>query len=259
LQCVGGRPLIISGEARIARVTGRTDWLGARERASAAVSSEVQRSALASAWAREASFEHASIASFARFALELMSVGAPSDLVEAAARAMIEETEHARLCYALASRHAGRALGPDRIDLSGSLSVPTLAEIVYATVRDGCVGETIAAMVASTALETTTDEEARHALQVIANDEASHAELAYRFVAFAIGKKDPDVIEAVRRGFADAAVRVASVVVPAPGDEELDRVLEAHGRLSEGKVWEATCRAMREIVEPARDLLLQTA
>jgi hypothetical protein len=244
---------VIEGRARVATTIARDGWGRTASLEGAAGLTLEARARLANAWARDAALEHASVASFARFSLELLSVGAPSDLVEMAARAMIDETEHARLCYALASRFAGRMLGPDRIDLAGAATSASLSDIVYATVRDGCVGETIAAMIAEAALERTTDPEARRALEIIAADEARHAELAYRFVAFAVGAGDASVTLAVRRGFDDALARIDR---PAEPGDAIDAALEAFGRASPGLVRESIDRSVRDIVLPARALLL---
>ncbi|MCA9546694.1 MAG: ferritin-like domain-containing protein, partial [Myxococcales bacterium] len=56
-----------------------------------------QRARLADHWTRQALAEHASVASFARFALHLMAVGAPPDLLVATHQAGLDEIEHARL------------------------------------------------------------------------------------------------------------------------------------------------------------------
>jgi len=55
--------------------------------------------------------EHASIAAFARFSLQLLSLGAPAGLIDDCTRALGDETAHARLCFQLASAYAGRAIG----------------------------------------------------------------------------------------------------------------------------------------------------
>ena len=63
--------------------------------------------------------EHASIAAFARFSLELLAFGAPPDLVEQAQAAMADETRHAKLCFALAGAYAERPIGPGALDMTG--------------------------------------------------------------------------------------------------------------------------------------------
>jgi hypothetical protein len=82
LSCAFGRPFLVRGTARTAGTTRRADWQAT------AVDPEVdsvgaqQREALGRAWTRMATMEHASIAAFARFALQLLSVGAPASLLE---------------------------------------------------------------------------------------------------------------------------------------------------------------------------------
>ena len=61
------------------------------------------RHILSEQWSLAARFEHASIASFNKFSLELLAVGAPGTLVAAANRAALQEVEHAQACFAAAS------------------------------------------------------------------------------------------------------------------------------------------------------------
>jgi hypothetical protein len=46
--------------------------------------------------------EHASVAAFARFTLDLLALGAPADLVQSAQQALGDEIAHAELCFGLA-------------------------------------------------------------------------------------------------------------------------------------------------------------
>ena len=79
------------------------------------------RAVLAEHWTQEAAFEHASIASFARLTLDLLSVGAPPDLLDAA-RATLDEIEHARITFALATATAGSPGRPCRAARSRRLA-----------------------------------------------------------------------------------------------------------------------------------------
>jgi hypothetical protein len=65
--------------------------------------------------------EHASIASFAKFSLQLVMVAAPSALLADAHAAAVDEIHHARVAFALASRLLGRPLGPGPVDLAGDV------------------------------------------------------------------------------------------------------------------------------------------
>jgi hypothetical protein len=74
------------------------------------------RRRLAERWSRAALAEHASIASFARFTLQLLRGG-------------LDEIEHARLSFRVASVFAGRSLGP------GPLPIPPFPGEVTPTSR----------------------------------------------------------------------------------------------------------------------------
>jgi hypothetical protein len=197
--CTGaccGRPLLVEGEARVAPVMTRSDWLEPLE-AQVAGFSAAQREELAQRWQADAQLEHASVASFARFTLDLLAFGAPADLVELAQRAMGDEIRHARLCFGLASVYAGEALGPAPLNLKGIAPSPNLAAAVAAAVREGCINETIAALDADERARQATDPIVRDVLLGIAADEADHAELAWRFVKWALRSGDAAVTTAI--------------------------------------------------------------
>jgi hypothetical protein len=144
------------------------------------------RAELAAHWTEVALMEHASIAAFARFALELLSLGAPPDLLIRTHSALADETLHARDAFALASAYSGEAIGPGSLSLRGAMDERSFEDIVETTVVEGCIGETVAALEAAEALAFATDESVRAALSRVAEDEARHAELAYRFVRWAL-------------------------------------------------------------------------
>jgi hypothetical protein len=77
---------------------------------------------------------------------------------------------------------------------------PDLADLAVRVARKGCVGETIAAVVAAARLEQARDPAERAELEVIAADDARHAELAWRTVLWAIRRGG----DAVRRAALDA-------------------------------------------------------
>jgi len=185
-----GRPFLIEDEARKAEPITSPDWLTA--------SAEIRltdlqvptdptlREKLAAHWTEIGLMEHASVAAFARFTLQLLSLGAPFDLVDASQRAALDEVRHAELAFALASRYAGHSIGPGPLPLTGALDASSVEAILRTTVREGCVGETRAALEASCAADTCEDPTVRSVLRTIAADEARHAELAWRVVRFIV-------------------------------------------------------------------------
>jgi hypothetical protein len=201
-----GRPFLIAAEARMAPVVDNAEWS-----TDAAVRPRVdhltfaERALLAEHWKKMGQLEHASIAAFARFSLQLLSLGAPPELVDACTQALADETAHTKLCFQIAGAYAGRALGPGALDIDGSLSVTSLADIVELVIEEGCFGETAAALEAFAAAGTASDPVIGRAYAKIAADEQRHAELAFRFLRWAL-----------RRGGANVAARIARTIAAPP-------------------------------------------
>ncbi|HEY6079257.1 MAG TPA: Dickkopf N-terminal cysteine-rich domain-containing protein, partial [Polyangiaceae bacterium] len=97
---VCGRPFLVEDQARLAPVVSGGDWLD-RDSALPRVDhlSWAERSALADHWTHLGRMEHASIAAFARFSLQLLSLGAPPELVDSCTQALADETAHTKLCF----------------------------------------------------------------------------------------------------------------------------------------------------------------
>ncbi len=207
------------------------------------------RRRLAELWSRDALLEHASVASFSKFSLHLMAVAAPPALLDAAHRAALDEVQHARLCFALASAYAGEPLGPGPLplegDLLGKLDLPSIAA---AAVQEGCVGETLASLEAAEAHALATVPAPREALSTIADDEARHAELAWRFIRWALDQNDDATVGAVIRAFREAL----AAPPPAVGaNDPLAGALAEHGRIAESDRVRLWREGLHDVVAPA--------
>jgi hypothetical protein len=215
-DAVCGRPFLVEDEARVATVVHRNDWteLGVAPRVSHLTSAE--RAAQAAHWEKLGQMEHASIAAFARFQLQLLALGAPAELVRACNQALVDETAHTQLCFALASAYAGERRGPGPLDVAHSLDVTSLADIVELVIAEGCIGETSAALDALEAAEAETDPVLRSAYARIAADEQRHAELAFRFVRWALEQEPGSTRERIASALASAphSVSLCEVVSP---------------------------------------------
>jgi len=252
--CTGaccGRPMIVDGAPRLAGVERRSDWAAPHGDGAPELSSEL-RELVAASWLEDARLEHASIASFARFVLDLLALGAPAELVEAAQRALADEIRHAQGCFALASFYAGAPFGPGTLNLTGVSASASLADAAAAAVREGCIGETIAAFTARAQAAQAVAPRARDLLERIADDEASHAELAWRFVRWALAQGDEAVRRSVRKAFAESH---SELQAPQP-EEPNEALLNAHGRLSGRQQRELAHQALCEIVAPCAHALL---
>jgi hypothetical protein len=257
-QC--GRPFLVDGGARAASLVARGDWVSLERRPNVASLSEDERRMLGRHYARAGQLEHASIAAFARFSLQLLSLGAPPHLVDACTRAIADETRHARACFALASHYSGAELGPAPLPIDGCLSATSLEEIVELVIAEGCVGETVAALEAAEAAEHATDPVVAETLRAISADESRHAQLAYRFVAWAL-TQGGDLRELVAHSFTRHTRAVArggcdhSASTAASGSPRLAE----HGWLSPGQHAEIRQSALREAVAPCARALLSQA
>ena len=196
-----GRPFVVEDAAVTAPPVARDDWYAL---ISVSDVPDELRGALASHWTTIAGYEHASVASFARFILQLLAVGAGPELVLAAQQALADEVEHARLCFALARRYAGHDVGPGPLPQASTPGASERAEIVAAVIREACVGETLSALEAREAAAQATDPGLRRVLTKIADDEQRHAELGWRFVGWALAGADAEAREGAERAFGSA-------------------------------------------------------
>lgn len=257
-----GRPLVVDGSARTAPVRSSTAWslgsvrtasTGAERPLSCTLAQRIGRE-----WLADARLEHASVGSFASFALSLLAVGAPPELLAACQRAGLDEVEHARACFALASRFIGEDLGPGPLSLSGVHVATALDELAVRTWLDGCVDETIAALTAAAQLDVARDDAVRAALGRIAADEARHAELAWSFVAWALASGGPDVRRALVR--AGEQLQAIGFDAKCPSEDKLGAdsiaLLHAHGRLSDEERHRIRANAWQDVIRPALDALL---
>lgn len=240
-----GRPFRVAERARVARVVAGDGWSMAS--AFAAPPGRLA-GALARGWLRAALGEHASVASFARFTLQLMSLGAPAELVARACAAQADEVRHAALCFGLAAQFGGEPVAPGGLPIGGALDASgDLAAIVHAAVVEGCVQETIsAAQVAAAALRVR-DPALADQLRGVAEDEARHAELSWAFVRWAL-QTHPHLA---------AVVEAAFDTPPAPSEGPADDELAPWGLLSAKEEDEIARRVQQEVLAPCRRALLQ--
>jgi hypothetical protein len=259
IQCIIGRPFLVAGDERLASPVARSDWYTADGVAPSAASSSRESAgslelheAIGAGWLEQALMEHASVAAFARFSLQLLALGAPAELCSQAAQAMRDEIEHARACFELARRHSDGDVGPGPLDMTNALDATDLETITLGTIAEGCIGETVAAIEAAEALEHCTDAAARPVLARIAADETRHAELAWRFVAWALDVGPASLRERARAAFAEAARADAANATPSSRDRELAR----HGLIAPSLRPELRRRVLLDVIEPCAQALL---
>jgi hypothetical protein len=248
--CGGGRPLRHGDAVFVADVQPGEDWVDSTLKVEIANLPRALRETIARAWLDDARAEHASIASFARASLELLAVGAPPELVAGCQQASLDEIRHARSCFALAAAYGGTALRPGGLPIAPPRGTDLVA-LACNTFVEGCVGETIAALIAARASREAADPRVRRVLAGIRDDESEHASLAWQTIGWSLSQGGP----AVAHGLAATAARLRGREHPdasaAPKNIGTGtQLLLAHGRLDDATQRQVHRDAWREIIDP---------
>jgi hypothetical protein len=256
-RSIDGRPFLVCGTARVADTALRSDWNSDAALDMTELTAK-ERTLLAKHWTEVALMEHASIAAFARFALELLSLGAPPELVVATHEAMADETRHARDAFGLASAYAGRAIGPGKLDIGSALEARTRFDIVTTAILEGCIGETVAALEATEALGRAVAPEVRDVLARVSVEERRHAELAWRFVRWVLEHGDPELRDFTARELprlVRAELAAEQTSEPLPGSPPA--VLLAHGAMGADARRNIRRQVLEEIALPCARALAE--
>ena len=254
--CYVGRTFFIDEGVVTAELRPGGSWSAGPEPCVAGLDAKTRR-ALGEAWARDGLFEHASVASFARFVMQLLALGAPASLVRDAHAAAIDEVAHAEISLALAAGYFGQRFEPTALPFGTALSIEAdLPSVAAETVMEGCIGETVATLQALAALEHATDPAVREVLLRTVMDEARHAELAWRFMAWALAVGGAATHVAIARAF-------EAFKPPPPRSEDLSGVdlaaYAGHGRQTATDARAIAERVITEVVRPLAAALLATS
>ena len=240
-----GRPLSVDGVHRVASEVARSDWRTEREGSHRAELTPAERQRAVEAWTRAGLAEHASVASFNRFVMELMSLGAPPDLLSESLGAAADEIAHARDCFGVASALAGAPVGPGPLDVDGILADMSAEGVLTRLLTEGCVEETVSTALAALRLSHATEPAVQATLQRIVADETRHAGLAWRSARWILQGR-PDLVPLARTVLAEAMAR------PCPTDgAAVSPALRSVGVVSRADRARERQRTLDEVVAPA--------
>lgn len=144
----------------------------------------VPSSARGDSFARLAHLEAASVLAFRDLERSLVSFGAPSRLVRAAARARKDERRHARAMTRLQKKYEPRARR-ERVRVERKRA-PTFVELLVDGAIEGCVNETCGAVWLAMRARNARDARTARTLERIARDEANHAALAWEILRWGL-------------------------------------------------------------------------
>jgi hypothetical protein len=270
LSCaVEGRPLRVGTERapRVAAQRTGTAWLADAQAFAGLCRPQdgamIER--LRDRWLTSAAHEHASVAAFARVGLQLLSLGAPAELLRATQQAMADEVRHAQLCYGLAAAYGfGLAAayagappceaGPLRIE--GCLSTGmALESALREAILEGALGEGAAAIEALEGARACVDPVVRGVLSRIAEDEQRHALLAYRTVQWALDREPRRARELVCECLRDGQLHAPKPAAERGGDD--DDAVRGYGLLSSNRRAWLRYEVWHELVAPILAAMLQ--
>jgi len=160
-----------------------------------------QRATITKEWTSNGLAEHASVASFSRFSLQLMAIAAPSQLLMEAHKAAIDEVNHAKLAFRLAGTFGGKPVGPGPFPVKTIEIDANKANVLSSVISEGCVAETLSAIRAAQQLDLVTHEQVKSAIATISDDESRHAALAWKTARWLISSGDESIRETASAAF----------------------------------------------------------
>lgn len=221
-----GRQLRRLGRVRLPPVEDGAAWTGSPTGASAP---QPLRAALAAQWRENGRTEHASVAAFARLTLDLVALGAPPRLIEAAHRDALDEIRHAEICFGIARDLDGRERSPSVFAEAGRarrlprLRSFSLAKLAVDSMIDGALNEGTSARVIAQLARRCEDPATRDALRRIAADEGRHSAHGWDVVAWCLAEGGAPVAHALRGAVSALPHRLSSSLPEAARDGSWER------------------------------------
>ena len=246
---------LIDGKSCEATVETRSDWALNFDGLNTSGLSPRERVSLAEWWTRLAIAAHASIAASARFSMQLLSQGAPPDLVAASQQSMHDEIRHARLAFGMARAYGADDVGPGPLPLHGALAETDPRAVVRTVVRERCVGETIAALEATESSSHADDDAVREVFRQIAEDETRHAALGWRYLRWALEERLVSADDVQREFELAGADALPSRPTLKRGGERSGQLL-GYGKLPKALRAELQSRAWERVIVPTLTTLL---
>eukprot|EP00566_Odontella_aurita_P008173 CAMPEP_0113595856 /NCGR_PEP_ID=MMETSP0015_2-20120614/39992_1 /TAXON_ID=2838 /ORGANISM="Odontella" /LENGTH=665 /DNA_ID=CAMNT_0000503265 /DNA_START=417 /DNA_END=2414 /DNA_ORIENTATION=- /assembly_acc=CAM_ASM_000160 len=204
---VEGRPFVDSSGKQLqasATVSETPQWsasAGIQIEYDSGVQSSSAYENLGKEWSKRALGEHASVPAFSAFVIALMTNQAPPALIEDALVAAMDEVSHAKTSFNIASALLKTTVEPGPLPPTSHNFKYDLRALVTAAAQEGCIDETLSALVAAFEVDDDLDRHygeiddqtmsaIKSRLRTIALEESTHSALAWRTIQWAC-KVDP--------------------------------------------------------------------
>ena len=160
--------------------------------------------------------EAASVYAFDLLEVELEAHGAPEPMRAAARHSAFDEVRHTQMMRALAARFGAEYEAPV---VDSPSKIRSLEELAIENAKEGCVGESFAALVAGWQACHARDPVVARTMTLIAADEARHADLSWDVHAWAMARLDCTARVRVMAAMRAAADRMIAQCHILPADE----------------------------------------
>ena len=248
-----GRPLRIRGRIVQPELKNGTDWCQG-EVPNPEDMDLKSRLALEALWLHDAKKEYASVPAFARLTWQLIALGAPSDLIRDLHLAGLQEIDHTKKCFALAS---GFGSGPQTItpmfeilsDFDNIKGEP-FSFLAVDSLIDGCLLEGFNADSAEACALICQDPVSLKVIRQIAREERFHAELSWRVLEFCLSQNPHQVRQALLEAVATLSQTERPTAASAQNQKLLDeanpQILQRFGRITDEKLAEIWPKRLSE-------------
>jgi hypothetical protein len=210
---------------------------------------------LGHSWREAGVTAHGAAAAQAEFAVGLLRLAAPADLLRGAARGMLDEAALSAACLGLAGRYGAAQVRLSPIPRRDSAPEVDRNELVLSTLRRGCVAAAVEASCAREALEHCQDAAVREVLLQMEHGRARTAQLSWRFMGWALRETGRELADQVRVAVLTTLGAQASV----PQLSVRDRQLLRHGVLGAAQRLAIEQRVLRDVVLPCMENTLARA
>ena len=183
-NCVHGRPYMQEDNVIVAQLEQRPGLWKAPMQAIVHPNQE-EREIAGQFYLAAAQAEHASIASFNRFALELISFGAPPNLIQRAQEAAIDEIRHAQSAFSIANSLLEQQPQPANMPMDVQLAT-NIQDLASAVLEEAAIQETLAVLLAAEQRKIVQSPDIKRFLDDVIRDESRHAELAFETLRWCI-------------------------------------------------------------------------
>jgi len=195
-ECAIGRPFIQENQPVVASLN-RSNGSWKRNDIGVVGGTKKQRQFAGQFYLDVARYEHASVASFNRFALELIKFGAPAHLVQQAQMAAMDEIRHAQSAFAIANQLLSENLQPGEMAIQCQLA-SSLEKFTSAVLEEAAIQETLAVLLAAEQLRIVQDPMIKSYLQEVVVEESRHSELAFATLRWCIEKGGESIKTLIR-------------------------------------------------------------